>query len=346
MRILLIHQHCPISGKNGGVETFIQDLLVYKPKYVELSIVTSSHVHEIYSEYTTCTSLVKKTWIPATLLTLRNMLFHTQYFKNSKIVVNRFEYVLLSKVINPRCSVEFFKHTIGRTNESKSSDSYWRYIPKVYRFLQNIAFKSSKNVWTFDRNDMVGGTKISWIPLRATTDIQLFSPSANKTLDVIWIGRLEAPKNPELASKILSKSQRLGFSSLIIGEGSQNYFLEEYIELGGTVKSFLPKSEISRVMGNSRILLMTSKFEAAPRVMIEALSSGCFVVCTKNSDPNGLIYLFSSRIFYFDSEDEAILIITKLKNRKFTEIDLSNFSNDKQFLSIWNEICKGDNNAS
>ncbi len=348
MRALLIHQHCPISGKNGGVETFMQDLITFKPKDFELSIVASNHVHETYADSIVCPPFVGKTRIPATLLTLKMLLSHTRLIKDSnmKIIVNRFEYVLLSKLLYPRSSVEFFKHTIGRTNESKSSDSYWRYMPRTYRFFQSIALRLANNVWTFDRSEIVDSTKIRWIPLRATTDLRLFSPTVKKTLDVIWIGRLESPKNPELASRILSTSWKFGVSTLIIGEGSLDYVLEDYRASGGIVKPFLSKSEIAKELAIARILLMTSEFEAAPRVMIEALSSGCFVVCTRNSDPNLLINQFPSRIRYFDTEDEAVAALSELRKKHFDEIDLSNFANDKQFLRIWNEIFKGSYNAS
>jgi glycosyltransferase involved in cell wall biosynthesis len=347
MRALLIHQHCPISGKNGGVETFIQDLIAFKPKDFELSIVASDHIHEIYSDSIVCLPLAKKTWIPATLLTFKMLLSHARLFKDPSIIVivNRFEYVLFSKLLYFRSSVEFFKHTVGRTNESRSSDSYWRYMPRIYRLFQRVALRLSKNVWTFDKNEIVDSPKVSWIPLRATTDLHFFSPAVKKTLDVIWIGRLESPKNPELASRILSASWKFGVTTLIIGEGSHDYVLHDYRAAGGLTKPFLTKSEIARELAVSRILLMTSEFEAAPRVMIEALSSGCFIICTRTSDPNSLINEFPSRITYFDSEDQAISIILDLKQKSVDRIDLTNYANDKQFLRIWKEIIGGNENA-
>ena len=344
MKIVLIHQHCPISGKNGGIETFIQDLISFKPENLELSIITATHMHSMHTRTDNCFPMAKQIWIPDTVRTAITLIVHANSFRGYKlrVIVNRFEYILIVKLIFPKSSVTFFKHTIGRTNESRASDSLWRYTPKIYRFFQWFALRLADQVWTSDKTEIENSKRINWMPMRATTDLQIFSNSLEKSLDLVWIGRLEEPKNPALAGRILSIFHKYGSSTLLIGEGSQNLALNEYRNSGGDIKSFLPKVEIAKVLAKSKVLLMTSHFEAAPRVMVEALSSGCFIACTPMSDPNGLIKIFPTRIAYFESEEHAFRIITSMLKKKFDEIDLSNFTNEKQFTEIWQNLMRGN----
>lgn len=340
MNIVLIHQHCPFLPARGGVETFLQDFLNFVPDTVNLKLITSSHSHpNLKSEEPPCTSS-KNTFFPDTFLTIVQLIRSSRgiSFRPIGIVVNRFEYVIAAKILHPRSSVDFFKHTIGDSNESKSSDSTWRYFPRSYRLLQKIAYRLSTRVWTFDEMEFAKNRVSNWQLLKASTDLELFKSNSHKPIDIAWIGRLESPKNPKLASDILVELKVLGFGTRLIGNGRLNSQIESYLLNNGEYISSLERHELARLLGDTKILLMTSIFEAAPRVMLEALSSGCLILCTPSSDPNHLIEEYPTRIYYFRTKEDAVAKTQELVSSERSQIDLSSYSNKVQFSSIWSKI--------
>lgn len=340
MKVTIIHQHCPISGRNGGVETFLQDLLAHIPNRIDASIICATHVHLSLVESLVCKPHTTRTKLPDTVLTVLRLILHTKRISLAQkvILVNRFEYVIAAKLLNPRSKVHFFKHTIGMSNESKSSDSIWRRMPTVYRFLEGIAFHLASRVWTFDKSDLTRGKEIHWIPIKPSADLTLFHDPMQKDTHVSWIGRLETPKNPLLGAQLLSELYDRGYTTVLVGKGSLQKVVQVYAAVGGLLKENLDKREVASLLGDTRVLLMTSDFEAAPRVMIEALGSGCFIVCTPMSDPNGLILEFPARVFYFYSFDQAIDLVEFLATKESDHIDLSEYDNSVQFQKVWNDV--------
>jgi hypothetical protein len=340
MNVMIIHQHCPISGRNGGVETFLQDLLVHMPNEIDASIVCSRHVHLSFIKSFDCKSYTNRSKLPETVLTVMRLIFHVRRISlvQKVIFVNRFEYVIAAKLLYPRSRVHFFKHTVGRLNESKSSDSIWRKMPHLYRTFEGIAFSLASRVWTFDQSDLTRGRDVHWVHLKPSADLALFHSKTQKNNHVSWIGRLETPKNPLLGTKLLLELFVRGYKTVLVGTGSLQDVVKNYEAAGGLLKSNLDKREVASLLGDTRVLIMTSDFEAAPRVMIEALSSGCFIVCTPMSDPNGLRLEFPSRIFYFNSFDQAINLIIFLATKQSDYIDLNDYENEVQFRKVWTDI--------
>lgn len=344
MKVMIIHQHCPIAGSNGGVETFLRDLLTHAPNQIEISILCASHVHQSLLESQDCKLDTKPSKLPETVFTIFKFIAHMKRISMQQriILVNRFEYVIVAKLLNPRSRVHFFKHTVGISNESKTSDSLWRWMPATYRFLEGIAFRLASRVWTFAESDLSRGNRINWIRIKPSADLTLFNNSIKKDIHVTWIGRLEKPKNPLLGAEVLSELHNRGYRTILVGKGSLRQEVDNYTALGGLVKENLNKYEVANLLGETRILLMTSEFEAAPRVMVEALGSGCFIVCTPMSDPNELIFEFPSRIFYFHSFEQAISLAEFLSTKSSGPIDLREYENKVQFQKVWDGVINKD----
>jgi glycosyltransferase involved in cell wall biosynthesis len=110
-----------------------------------------------------------------------------------------------------------------------------------------------------------------------------FSESKQKT-KLLWCGRLDDPKNPELMINSIDLiDKNLGLSLTFIGDGPQmnslkkltkEKRLDDLIVFEGYLEDVYSK------IGNYDILILTSDREGLPTVLIEALYSGLYVIST------------------------------------------------------------------
>ncbi|GAB5348112.1 glycosyltransferase [Alteriqipengyuania sp. 357] len=103
---------------------------------------------------------------------------------------------------------------------------------------------------------------------------------------VLGIGRLEPQKDWALAIRAFAQADTGGRSLYIYGEGSERARLTALIDrLGMNDRIHLPGfvEGLERVIGNADLLLLTSRYEGRPNVVIEALSAGSPVVATESS---------------------------------------------------------------
>jgi glycosyltransferase involved in cell wall biosynthesis len=100
--------------------------------------------------------------------------------------------------------------------------------------------------------------------------------------NILWIGRLEPQKNPELALKVL---QALGGDAhlTMLGDGALNREIHGQVSaLGLQDKVTLPGHvlDIASYLADADALLITSRYEGGPAVAVEALALGVPVVGT------------------------------------------------------------------
>jgi len=103
---------------------------------------------------------------------------------------------------------------------------------------------------------------------------------------IVGIGRLEKQKNWALAIDAFAAADLGDVQLIIFGEGSCRAQLETQVErLGLTGKVLLPgfKEGLESVIENAELLLLTSRFEGRPNVVVEALAMGTPVVATASS---------------------------------------------------------------
>ncbi len=115
----------------------------------------------------------------------------------------------------------------------------------------------------------------------------------------LLVGRLIPQKNPALALhafKLAISNESIPFDSklLIIGTGPlTTHLIEESkrLEIHSSVEflGFLDSYEISRIMAESQVLLMTSLHEGSPLVRLEALAHGMAIVTTKTAGIRGIL---------------------------------------------------------
>ncbi|WP_445818883.1 glycosyltransferase family 4 protein [Arthrobacter sp. G119Y2] len=198
----------------------------------------------------------------------------------------------------------YFIHTQKSGLTGKTSDSLWRYSAWLHEALESFVARRAVDVRVF--NPEYARQVLNWNPraLFSPTwfDPGFLEPATVRRAQICWVGRLEVPKDPILAihafAEFLTQAENQGYELHMVGAGTQAPKVKALVEsLPIQVRSRvklrgrLSQSETSRVMGESRLFLMTSHpgYEGYPRVLVEALASGLPSVVTEGSDTGSLI---------------------------------------------------------
>lgn len=139
-----------------------------------------------------------------------------------------------------------------------------------------------------------------------------------KEYDIIGVGSLTPGKNFELFVEIVHDIKKVfpRVNAALVGDGTEkqkikdliiNLNLENNLKLLGT----LNREDVLNLMGKSRILLHTSKYESFGYVLAEALASGCYVVCSETGFAKNM-----NKMVVVNEKDEFIKKIIELMKSK------------------------------
>jgi glycosyltransferase involved in cell wall biosynthesis len=108
------------------------------------------------------------------------------------------------------------------------------------------------------------------------------TPRRDGKLRILWIGRLEPQKDPELALQVIAALETPAHLTML-GDGALREALQRRISSLGlqdrmTLAGYVP--EIESHLANADVLLITSHYEGGPAVAVEALAQGVPVVST------------------------------------------------------------------
>ena len=102
----------------------------------------------------------------------------------------------------------------------------------------------------------------------------LFSEREGRQWEMIHVGRNSQQKRSKLCRKVLSN-----YKSILV---SDSVPLSEALPENVTCYSKIPNDEVLRLMGRTKYLLLLSKYEGSPKVLIEAVMQGCIPVLSEN----------------------------------------------------------------
>jgi len=231
--------------------------------------------------------------------------------------------------------------------------SYSFILPKIYNDI--TAYMSDNNTHLEDLSSNYGIPKkilrCMYQPAKNIKNVNKFKYTSDR-LDILWAGRLDSEKNPEIIIKIYDELIRRGinFAINIAGDyvlDKDNGFIEKIkgnknINYLGGFRSFYD----IKFQGN--IYLLTSRYEGLPNTVLEAMSVGLPIVASNVGgvkevvdDQNGrLIKEFDNASEYVD----AMLEIHSNENlsRKMSEISLKKISDKHSEESFMRELKKLD----
>lgn len=312
----IIHQVDLLKLRGGGIETCIRDMVTYAPPDHEVRVVgiQGPETEAPLGRWTTVEFGQRQVQfmpvaklggpgprkVPETIRLFIGLVRFRKLIRPSTVQVHRVETAAMAKLLFPRCRVIQFIHGDGLADLTRHSDSFWRFMPVAARSLQRWAVRVADQVHVFSA---AGGRRFR----RYRKDVKVWrtwydpavffsKPREARSGDVLWVGRLEPPKDPLLALETLAclRSAGLPVQMTLVGSGGlRQKVLDALVRLdlrsAVTLVPYLPREEIAAAMRSHRVLLMTSHYEGSPRVLIEALACGMQVVATEEADPDGVI---------------------------------------------------------
>ncbi|HSU11895.1 MAG TPA: glycosyltransferase [Pseudonocardia sp.] len=196
-------------------------------------------------------------------------------------------------------------HTQERGLLGPTSDSFWRKFGDLHERLDRWIVRRAERVIVF--NPAYAEKVRRWNPRTAAAPtwfdpaITVPAPDPHPPA-LVWVGRLETPKNPELAIRTFAALAKSDpdepWTFEVIGSGTLRPELEALIatlpsDVASriTLRGRLAAADVAEARSRSGVFLMTSHagYEGFPRVLVEAMAAGLPAVVTEGADTGGLV---------------------------------------------------------
>jgi glycosyltransferase involved in cell wall biosynthesis len=196
-------------------------------------------------------------------------------------------------------------HTQERGLLGPTSDSFWRKFGDLHERLDRWIVRRADRVIVF--NPAYAEKVRRWNPRTAAAPtwfdpaITVPAPDPHPPA-LVWVGRLETPKNPELAIRTFAALAESDpdepWTFEVIGSGTLRPELEALIatlppDVASriTLRGRLAAADVAEARSRSGVFLMTSHagYEGFPRVLVEAMAAGLPAVVTEGADTGGLV---------------------------------------------------------
>lgn len=164
--------------------------------------------------------------------------------------------------------------------------------------LRNADVRFANSYLLLDKIKKIVGLDAQFLPAITHFDVKGVKPTKldEKKFNFLFVGRLEKVKGPDILIKACNRLNKQGvnFSLKIVGEGNMrekiramivDFGLERKVKLLGR----LGKTEVASLMLGSDCLVIPSRNESLPLVLIEAARAGLPVVATDAGDCRRLI---------------------------------------------------------
>jgi glycosyltransferase involved in cell wall biosynthesis len=201
----------------------------------------------------------------------------------------------------------YFIHTQENGLTGEVSDSFWRLAGTVHKRLERSVVKRARQVVVF--NEDYAEIVRQWNP-RAQSSTTWFDPdlivhadeAARDPYQIVWVGRLEVPKDPALAVSTIEalaamapeepwRLDLVGSGTLLQSVTQSVADMPEHVRRRVSVHGRVAPDRVAQLMARASVFLMTSHpgYEGYPRVLVEALASGLPSVVTDGSDTGRLV---------------------------------------------------------
>lgn len=156
--------------------------------------------------------------------------------------------------------------------------------------------------------------------------------------DLIYLGRLTYQKNPQRLIELINliKQEKEDLKVAIIGDGEYKEEIETKIKelkLENNIKMYGFLSNPYKILNNSKILLMTSRFEGTPMCAIEAMALNKVIVSTPTDGLVDLIKNNETGVYSNDNETLKNSILEILNNKSKYNNMVKNV--EKRYLEIF-----------
>jgi glycosyltransferase involved in cell wall biosynthesis len=167
----------------------------------------------------------------------------------------------------------------------KKRNGAWNWLIKsIYPSADKIITTTEAAALDLVQNYAISSDKITAIPTWTTQ----FPPkiASKKAYDLIFLGRLEPQKRPELFVKLikqLHENHSIKAVGVICGDGAKRdelqhqikeNKLQKFVSLAGSI----PPAKTKEFIANAKVLVLPSSFEGMPLVVVEAGACGIPVV--------------------------------------------------------------------
>jgi glycosyltransferase involved in cell wall biosynthesis len=339
--VTIVHPLILNSGNQpGGVETWIKDYIHFTKKSYLVMGVTSKAGFDSKLSFRQGVHSKSIAELPANRKLIPNLLrvalglARNRNLLSSVVHIHRIELASLVRVLKPRSKITLFLHTDLKANLSSKSDSIWRLIPWAYYLVEKLSLTCVDEILVYSRHvksDFEERGINCELGKAWYNDDVFYRPSApiHRRL-IVWIGRFERVKDPELALNVFLKLAEVPGTELrlygtgsmfpMISEAVKSSNLESKINLMGNVSSF----ELAEALQETKVLLQTSHFEGSPRAIVEALACGARIVSTTGGDPEGwtLNSKYGHQVSTRDPSEIAKAVISQVEMGEIDQRDL------------------------
>jgi glycosyltransferase involved in cell wall biosynthesis len=200
----------------------------------------------------------------------------------------------------------YFVHTQENGLVGATSDSFWRHFGGIHQRLERSVVRNAKTVVVF--NEDYAKTVKAWnsntrfSPTWYDPALVVADGGHEKPYEIVWVGRLEVPKDPALAiaafAEVVALDSSTPWTLSLLGSGTlfadveaQVSKLPAAIANRVALRGRVSPDEVARNMASAGLFLMTSHagYEGYARVLVEAMASGLPAVVTEGSDTGHLV---------------------------------------------------------
>jgi glycosyltransferase involved in cell wall biosynthesis len=310
----------------GGIDTCIRGLLEYSPPGVKLALVgidygnpAAGHrlgqweTHQrgdrtvFFLPVARLDPTGPKRGIPHSVRLVAGLLRYRRAIPAPKLVqAHRVDVAMAVRVLF-RAPLVYSIHTQEHGLMGRTSDSFWRFAGGwLYERIDRLMVRLARRVIVF--NPDYAERVRQWNPHSVSAPtwfdpaITVFQPDPPDPYAVLWVGRFEVPKDPQLAVRTFAHLALAHpdepWTLRLVGDGSLRSDIEaqvaalpakvrERISMPGR----LTPKDLAELRYQCGVFLMTSHagYEGYPRVLVEALATGLPAVVTEGADTGGLV---------------------------------------------------------